>query len=917
MNKRASSHQPPPAWEKEQLWFYLLALGFDPGGGAAAGKISMHLRLGPDMFDKPNKDAFHVVSYFLFSKLDQLRCNEVFRFCFPPKDKKTDSEFRKQCCDWLKEISDESRSDFPSVNASLFLSPGGPKFIHLMFYLARYVLLHHIRIDSSDAGVYFPESLNSRPPDVHMAAAKYSVAYQRFLYSLQKEDVMIRELQKKALILTKQIRDLRHENAELDTQLQKAEKNTDQNQNIITEKIIQVRCMWALIIETLKHLQKERQVVDSVVKGQVGQYVLDGTSTAVSVPRLLLEKVEKDMHELDVGNIYEAGRLNLLTLAKLLNKAMEILMVERQHIDKNSLKLDYQYFEGKTKFQNEAVSGLKSLRHKLKREDHLSINQSIAEKQKEWDLKWENCLGESPFPFIKEPNPALDLLPAMSPLSFTPATEEAYKSSVFCQYPATVPDMTKKHSLTNELMKDSGPPRSEAGASAVIPERNITSSRCATEPENGMQIPSEKGSCCFIETPKRIECSDSQILKYKGKNKPTAASKKRHAGMLKKPSSVKTDDPLRKAQEQLAEVVADVVVSDLPQNTAGKGKELDDLIGTLAVNPFLTRKQIPRTPENLITEIRSSWKKAIEAEESSGMELRHTESSKHAAQELVSEFIDSMAGFLSDTAESSCQELQSPFRLQEVATSPNKWWFHQATAGSPDAQMNCKQGLTCTVPNKRVTENSELAFKSTNESDCSPGEDFAKKTPPSYWCQGSSIDTTLTRDASQRGFNLDSLELTHCNLLQETLQDEGGLSISLNSSSGLEVEELREEHHARDNHIFADSEVEDKQRLNFQSILSRYEALKMSFLENQDSPSRKQIPRARSEFILPQTSFETNELLSPLGKPYALDAEVVKRPLSGRRVSLCPPVAFSPAQSRDETGKQDHRDLLPDLKEKQ
>lgn len=27
------------------------------------------------------------------------------RFCFPPSDKKTDSEFRKQCCEWLRSIS--------------------------------------------------------------------------------------------------------------------------------------------------------------------------------------------------------------------------------------------------------------------------------------------------------------------------------------------------------------------------------------------------------------------------------------------------------------------------------------------------------------------------------------------------------------------------------------------------------------------------------------------------------------------------------------------------------------------------------------------------------------------------------------------------------------------------------------------
>lgn len=45
--------------------------------------------------------------------------------------------------------------------------------------------------------------------------------------------------------------------------------------------------------------------------------------------------------------------------------------------------------------------------------------------------------------------------------------------------------------------------------------------------------------------------------------------------------------------------VANVVVSESPSSSDGKGMELEDLIESLASNPFLARKQIPRTPENL------------------------------------------------------------------------------------------------------------------------------------------------------------------------------------------------------------------------------------------------------------------------------------------------------------------------------
>ncbi|KFP34602.1 HAUS augmin-like complex subunit 6, partial [Chlamydotis macqueenii] len=90
-------------------------------------------------------------------------------------------------------------------------------------------------------------------------------------------------------------------------------------------------------------------------------------------------------------------------------------------------------------------------------------------------------------------------------------------------------------------------------------------------------------------------------------------------------SPVKEEDLLKKARDELAEEVAKTVVSESPQSDEGKRMALEDLISSLASNPFLTRKQIPRTPENLLTDIRSSWRKAIQAEGSSDTELALTE----------------------------------------------------------------------------------------------------------------------------------------------------------------------------------------------------------------------------------------------------------------------------------------------------
>lgn len=63
-----------------------------------------------------------------------------------------------------------------------------------------------------------------------------------------------------------------------------------------------------------------------------------------------------------IGNVYEEGKLNMLTIIQLLTKALELLLHERRHVDKKGFKVDLQDLEGNTRFQNEALLGLKSLR---------------------------------------------------------------------------------------------------------------------------------------------------------------------------------------------------------------------------------------------------------------------------------------------------------------------------------------------------------------------------------------------------------------------------------------------------------------------------------------------------------------------------------------------------------------------------
>ncbi|KFP67676.1 HAUS augmin-like complex subunit 6, partial [Cariama cristata] len=118
----------------------------------------------------------------------------------------------------------------------------------------------------------------------------------------------------------------------------------------------------------------------------------------------------------------------------------------------------------------------------------------------------------------------------------------------------------------------------------------------------------------------------SKVLKN-GKNESTISEVWENAGddVIQTESPVKKEDPLKKARDELAEEVARTVMSKSPESHEGEGMALEDLISSLAFNPFLTRKQIPRTPENLLTEIRSSWRKAVQTEGSLDIELAPAE----------------------------------------------------------------------------------------------------------------------------------------------------------------------------------------------------------------------------------------------------------------------------------------------------
>lgn len=54
--------------------------------------------------------------------------------------------------------------------------------------------------------------------------------------------------------------------------------------------------MWALIVEMLTSLEKEKEVVDSVLEDCVNPCILDGTNVVLSVPALLTYRIESNIY---------------------------------------------------------------------------------------------------------------------------------------------------------------------------------------------------------------------------------------------------------------------------------------------------------------------------------------------------------------------------------------------------------------------------------------------------------------------------------------------------------------------------------------------------------------------------------------------------------------------------------------------
>lgn len=581
------------------LWFGLLAIGFNPEtemSSLQAKTSTKHINLGPAMFDKPNKDAFYIVTRFLLERLNPTRFNELYRSCWPILDHKRDAEFRKVTCTWLREIMDETSNAGSKVQASLFLSPGGPKFVSLMFQLANHVMLQEMKSFKTDA-TWVPEASALPPSSQDMAKKRLSLVRTRFLETAVDQDCFFQEYQRKAQALVKSRKDFRAESAKYDELLKRHSNDTVPDQPSLVEKATMVRALWSTIEEVVSSTQEEQHAVQCVLKGDVDQYALDGSEKVLKIPPILLERIQQLPHQLSSGNVYVDGQLNLLTVLELTNHALKLFKEEQGRVSpgRQTLLVPEQLQE-KCQQMNSVLQDLHQIRQKISKEETPMVKAAIRELELEWDRKWSDVLQNTPLTAFLNEDPALGFMSPMAPLSFEPAPEASYKNGVFSQFPAKLLDKPLEEPTQQQMVKELSANMGNTGPAKAADDGPVVSAEASYRANTSLDWLFDGPS----SPPKTKPAPASEVRKRCAHSKPPDVTPLRSRTEI-----------IAKECDNLADQFADAVTTNSATPDQAKGLDLQDLLTTLHGDPFSTRKQLPRTPESLIMDVKSSWRKAV------------------------------------------------------------------------------------------------------------------------------------------------------------------------------------------------------------------------------------------------------------------------------------------------------------------
>ncbi|XP_019718815.1 HAUS augmin-like complex subunit 6 isoform X1 [Hippocampus comes] len=577
------------------LWFCLLALGLQPEKRIhLLPNSSKHIKMGPNMFDKPNKDAFHIVIQFLLEKLNSTRFQQTYKFCWPPFTTKQDTEFRKATRVWLQEIMAETGYTGSKVLASLLLSPGGPKFTSLMVHLVMHVMQQEMKTfitdDSWVADAVFKPTSSRR-----MALKRLQVVKKRFWEQAAHQDLFLLEVQKKSQRLMDSMRDLRAESKKYDELLQQHARDSVEEDS--GDKADMVRSLWATVDGMLTTTESNRKVLESVLQGDVDQHALDGSRRHLQIPRCLLQRIEQPSQQLSLGKAYEAGQLNLLWPLELMNHSLRLL---KEEAHEGSPRLSLPQLRQIQQQVARQLQELKLLRLKISKEEIPKMRSAILELEGEWDRKWADKLKSKSLVSLFNDDPVLGLLTMPMPrLSFGAALDGSNASCIFSQFPAKLPEKSpecpspaegeNESNTSTEDYKSGGCPAAEEHL------HGDAAARSSGVNSSFDWLLDMSASCHRETTPKPLQATV----------RPTSRSQ----------SKVTAKPILDLECDNLADQFADAVTTTSPSTGRLASLELEGILSILHGDPFNTRKQLPRTPESLIVDVKSSWQKALEEDD--------------------------------------------------------------------------------------------------------------------------------------------------------------------------------------------------------------------------------------------------------------------------------------------------------------
>lgn len=396
----------------------LLLLGFDQ----QSAEVKYKMAFNRDMFVLPNKKAFEVTAYFLFNRLDPVRCREQFRTCWPVFDKTCEAAFRKGCVEWLAQVSkDDADSHLPRIVPSLFLSPGGDKFYGLMHGFSTYVLIQVARrelgLKSTDQLIHpilTPRSLDMGEVMVKTVQCATIRHRARALEHMQTVTgvretwhTYATELAKDHRELTKKIRE-RQEDLQsllkcrkekgLKTPGRRCAGNTgmassrlpqyalDADSAKRTEHAHKTRDFWKAMDAFVASKNAEKEIVESVVQEVVASRPsLDAAEFKLAIPDLLLRSCEKELARRNVSNIYKGGKVDLLSLLHLWNLSLHLYFEKFHDGGLLDTRDAVSRLQTKAHVHTAEVKDLQALRSRLVNDVVPDLKKNIADMSKKLD----------------------------------------------------------------------------------------------------------------------------------------------------------------------------------------------------------------------------------------------------------------------------------------------------------------------------------------------------------------------------------------------------------------------------------------------------------------------------------------------------------------------------------------------------